>query len=181
MKIAVVQQKGGTAKSTTALLLAVVLERAGKTFEIIDLDPQKSLTEWLKMCGLKSTSGANYQIIDTPPSVFNEETNMILSEADQIIVPSGTSVSELQVTATTLPTIKSRTKGEVRVLWSRVQSNTTAGKSLVELSEHIGADTFKQSIALRQCYQQDFITEGWKGLNTQAREEGTSFVLEVIS
>jgi len=181
MKIVIAQQKGGTAKSTTALLLAVILDKAGKEFEIIDLDPQKSLTGWIDTIGLKSTRGANYQIIDTPPSVFDTETEKALNSADTVIVPSGTSVSELQVTATTLPTIKGRTKAPVRVLWSRVQSNTTAGKSLDELSQHIGADTFKQSIALRQCYQQDFIMEGWKGLNAPARDEASAFVLEVIA
>jgi len=181
MKIAIVQQKGGTAKSTTALILAVILDKAGKEFEITDLDPQKSLTGWIEMCELKSTVGAKYQIIDTPPSVFDDKTNAILAEADEVIVPSGTSVSELQVTATTLPTIKSRTKGRIRVLWSRVQKNTTAGKSLDELSRHIGAETFSHYIGLRQCYQQEFVSDGWKGLNPKAREETSSFVLEVIS
>lgn len=181
MKVVIAHQKGGTSKSTTALLLAVVLHKAGKLFEIVDLDPQKSLTSWISMIGLESTPGANYQITDTPPSVFNIETEKQLAEADLVIVPSGTSVSELQVTASTLPTIKQRTNGKVKVLWSRVQSNTLAGRSLAEFTEQIGADAFKSTIGLRQCYQQDFLVKGWNGLNTQAREEASTFVLETIS
>lgn len=181
MKIVVAQQKGGTAKSTTSLLLAVILDKAGKEFEIEDLDPQESLSSWVSIIGVKSTKGADYKITDTPPSVFDTATEKALNDADLVIVPSGTSVSDLQVTASTLPLINSRTKGKVRVLWSKVQSNTQAGKSLKEFTEQIEAKSFKNTIGLRQCYQQDFLIKGWEGLNNQARDEASTFVLEAIS
>lgn len=42
--IAIVNQKGGTAKTTTAAALAVVLARAGTPTHLVDVDPQASLS-----------------------------------------------------------------------------------------------------------------------------------------
>jgi chromosome partitioning protein len=47
MKIlAVIGQKGGNAKTTTALGVAVAATAAGKTVAVIDLDPQPSAANW---------------------------------------------------------------------------------------------------------------------------------------
>jgi chromosome partitioning protein len=47
MKIlAVIGQKGGNAKTTTALGIAVAATAAGKTVAVIDLDPQPSAANW---------------------------------------------------------------------------------------------------------------------------------------
>jgi chromosome partitioning protein len=42
--IAVVNQKGGTAKTTTAAAIAVLLSREGTSVHLVDLDPQASLS-----------------------------------------------------------------------------------------------------------------------------------------
>ena len=42
--LAVGNQKGGTAKTTTAAALAVILSRTGRRVHVVDMDPQASLT-----------------------------------------------------------------------------------------------------------------------------------------
>ncbi len=48
--IAVINQKGGTGKTTLALNLAAGLARRGST-HLVDADPQRSITQWVGMGG----------------------------------------------------------------------------------------------------------------------------------
>lgn len=48
MLIAVLNQKGGVGKTTTAVHLARWLQRQGKTVHLADLDPQQSSSFWLQ-------------------------------------------------------------------------------------------------------------------------------------
>ncbi|WP_374064888.1 ParA family protein [Corynebacterium belfantii] len=44
--IAISNLKGGTGKTTSAVLLATAFYRAGNSVTVVDLDPQGSATEW---------------------------------------------------------------------------------------------------------------------------------------
>ena len=56
--IAVINQKGGTGKTTLALNLAAGLARRGPT-AVIDADPQRSISQWIAMGGLLMRMSAN--------------------------------------------------------------------------------------------------------------------------
>src|SRR5215467_7017141 len=44
--VALINQKGGTGKSTLSACLAVAAQQAGERVFLIDMDQQKSLTKW---------------------------------------------------------------------------------------------------------------------------------------
>ena len=56
--LAIANQKGGTAKTTTAAALAVLLSRTGQPVHLIDMDPQASLTAAF---GQSDSEGLLYQ------------------------------------------------------------------------------------------------------------------------
>lgn len=58
--LAIGNQKGGTAKTTTAAALAVLLSRRGRKVHLIDMDPQASLTAAF---GVAETDGVLYQAL----------------------------------------------------------------------------------------------------------------------
>jgi len=58
--IAIANQKGGTAKTTTAAAFAVLLARAGVPTHLVDMDPQASLTSAF---GLSDQEGALYSAL----------------------------------------------------------------------------------------------------------------------
>ncbi|MBG9328868.1 tetraacyldisaccharide 4'-kinase [Corynebacterium belfantii] len=53
--IAISNLKGGTGKTTTAILLATALTRLGYTATVVDLDPQGSATEWAHLAAESGT------------------------------------------------------------------------------------------------------------------------------
>lgn len=104
--IAVIGQKGGSGKTTTALGLAVEAVKSGKSVAVIDLDPQATATNWGDRRKVKDTpavvscqvvrlrhvldaakdSGAKLAIIDTP----GKSTDAAIAAAkvaDMVLMP----------------------------------------------------------------------------------------------
>ena len=103
--IAVINQKGGTGKTTLALNLAAGLARRGST-HLIDADPQRSITQWVGMGGGNSglpavaQLGGNpaailtrlarshrYVVVDCPPTVQGDAVAAIMRMAHLVLIP----------------------------------------------------------------------------------------------
>lgn len=81
--IAIVNQKGGSGKTTTAVNLAAALAETGKKVLLIDLDPQASASMWY---GLKEKGKALYDVLTGDAGL---ETAIEKSSVDHLeLVPS---------------------------------------------------------------------------------------------
>jgi len=74
MIITLANGKGGSGKTTLAVLLAHALAESGKAVSVLDLDPQGTATNWLRESGSKVAMydpARKYDavFIDTPPRV----------------------------------------------------------------------------------------------------------------
>ncbi len=85
--IAVVNQKGGTAKSTTAVNLAATLAEEGRRVLLVDLDPQHSATDWLLGVsaevgkGVFAVIGENGNVLDVAQETPVEGVDIVPSSS----------------------------------------------------------------------------------------------------
>ena len=103
--IAVINQKGGTGKTTLALNLTAGLARRGPT-AVIDADPQRSISQWIAMGGgehalpVATPIGTNpaatiahlkqshrYVVVDCPPTVQGAVIDAVMATADVVLIP----------------------------------------------------------------------------------------------
>ena len=103
--IAVINQKGGTGKTTLALNLAAGLARRAPT-AVIDADPQRSISQWIAMGGgehalpvvtpigdspaatiaaLKKSH--RYVVVDCPPTVQGPVIDAVMAAAHRVLIP----------------------------------------------------------------------------------------------
>lgn len=109
--IAVVNQKGGSGKTTTVAALAAALRARGRVVAILDVDPQRTLAlldttaEAVETGGLslavRRNAGADYVIIDTPPAL-GEETRAASELADGLLIPMRANYLDLRPLANLL-------------------------------------------------------------------------------
>lgn len=104
--IAVINQKGGTGKTTLALNLAAGLARRGPT-AVADADPQRSISQWIAMgetegvlpaaTQINDTAPAatiaqmkqhhHYVVVDCPPTVQGPVIEAIMASANLVLIP----------------------------------------------------------------------------------------------
>src|SRR3569832_1161289 len=106
LRIAVVNQKGGTGKTTLALNLAAGLQRRASTL-VLDADPQATISQWAAKSGksgqlpavqavaqddvcariAQGARGHHYVVIDCPPTLRTTMVGDVMNNVDVLLVP----------------------------------------------------------------------------------------------
>jgi chromosome partitioning protein len=138
--LSIVCQKGGSAKTTAAINLAVEATRRGVEVALIDLDPQVSACDWKDIRGDKppvvaatpvphlgralkaaEEAGADLVIIDTAGRA-NDTASAAARVADLVLIPLQPSLPDLNTVAATLDIIRLAGGRPARALLARVRA-----------------------------------------------------------
>jgi chromosome partitioning protein len=139
--LALICQKGGTAKTTTAINLAVEAMAYGLEVAVIDLDPQVSACDWKDIRGddrppvvvatpvphlaraLKAAAdnGADLVLVDTAGRT-NDAAIAAARVADLVLIPLQPSLIDLKTLASTLEIIRLGGKRPTKALLTRVKA-----------------------------------------------------------
>ena len=187
MIITLCNGKGGSGKTTLAVLLSHALAEAGRRVALLDLDPQGTASNWLRECD-KSMKVAMYEsgleydavFIDTPPRL--EALPAALAACSVAVLVCSPSPADLWTTRDTAAAIRPNLPKDasLRLLFNGVSANTILSRGLPSLAKHIGVKPLKATISRRQCYQHAALI-GWAALDPAAREEVFNAALEIIT
>jgi chromosome partitioning protein len=186
MNILLCNGKGGTGKTTLAVLLAHALAEAGKRVAVLDLDPQATATAWLRECDsgkvaeYKPGSAYDAVFIDTAPRP--DTLAPALATCSVAVLVCSPSPADLWTTRDTAAAIRDRLpKGaRLRLLFNGVVAHTVLSRELPALAERIGVKALNSTISRRQCYMHAALL-GWKALDPAAREELFKAALELVT
>lgn len=175
--IALLNEKGGSGKSTIAINLACAIHRTGRSVVLIDADPQGTARDWreaspegidlppvvvldrpeLLLSSIKTLT-ADFAIIDTPAKAEKMSANVVRI-AHVAIVPVQPSAADVWASAAAVKLIQSkRDIGgviEAAFLATRVSGSTNLSKEILKGDwNEYGIDMLDQAISNRVSYAQ---------------------------
>jgi chromosome partitioning protein len=171
--IAVLNQKGGSGKTTTSINLAEAIKQTGKSTLIADSDPQGSVRDWnnatngecLPVVGLDRPSlakdieniknGYDYIIIDGAPQLSNNMSAAI-NVADTVIIPVQPSPLDVWACSELVSAIRTKqelgSKIKAFFLISRAIQNTTIAKDVKKAIVDYGIPVLNNYTTQRVVY-----------------------------
>lgn len=175
--IALLNEKGGSGKSTAAINLACALHRAGRRVVLIDADPQGTARDWREaspadadlppvipldrpevlLTSIK-TLAADFAIIDTPAKAEKMSANVVRI-ADVAIIPVQPSAADVWASAAAVKLVQSKRDvgGQIDAafLATRISSATKLSREIMSGDwNQYGIDMLDQGISNRVAYAQ---------------------------
>ncbi|MDR5020231.1 ParA family partition ATPase [Yersinia rochesterensis] len=171
--IAVLNQKGGSGKTTIATHLARALQLGGADVLLVDSDPQGSARDWatvredqpVTVVGidrptierdLKNIAQKDYVVIDGAPQAADLAVSAIKA-ADFILIPVQPSPYDIWATADLVDLVKQRielTDGKLQAAFvvSRAIKGTRIGQDVTEALKGYGLPVLESRITQRVVY-----------------------------
>lgn len=196
MIIAVVNTKGGTAKTTSAVFLACTFAQRGYSTTVIDLDAQGSASDWAdraEMAGEPlpfSVEVTNLRrlprlaerhrgpedavVIDTPPG-DPDSIDTAIKVADFVLVPSQASPIEIARVWETLPALQNTPHG---ILITAARLGTRSLEMATKQLEEHEVSVFTTRIPIREGIRDTF---GELPSRTYGYEDVANEILEVLA
>ena len=179
--IAVVNQKGGTGKTTVAMHVAGSLGRRGHKVLLVDADPQGTSTRWAAsaddstpfpatIVGLSAAQGKlhrevrklmgdyQYIVIDGPPASDSPVAQSALMVADLALVPIIPSPLDMWASIGIKKAIEDAAdlneNLKSRLVVNQCQPNTTLAKDVLDILPEFGIQMAKSQLHQRTVYRQ---------------------------
>lgn len=202
--IALLNQKGGSGKTTLSINLAEALRRQHNDVVLIDSDPQGSARDWAAAADncpfpvvgidrptidrdIKAINDRDFIIIDGAPQIANLAASAIKT-ADIVLIPVQPSGLDVWATADMVDIIKQRidiTEGKLKAAFviNRVIKNTKIGGEILSVIGDYGLPVLKTVIHQRVAYAST-ISEGqtiFEGHHPCAVKEMNDIILDIMS
>jgi cellulose biosynthesis protein BcsQ len=183
MNITLFAQKGGVGKSTVSLLLYEAFRHAGNTVHIHDWDAQGTSNKALALIHGKKpemNGKAEFIIWDTPPDLGHIATGTAVRNADIALVVTTPAPADIWEAESAVKFVQDENpKAVIRVVFNKVRKTTMLGRLVDESAKEMSAPSLP-ILSDRECYKHA-IGQGWKALDSAAREEVLQFAVSLLS
>jgi chromosome partitioning protein len=181
-KIAFVNGKGGTGKTTLSMLVAGILKDRGQDVCIDDRDPQGNATAVAEAFGIPVKTDADFVIIDTSPDIERPASVQAIREADLLVIVTRPEFFDLVSTLATAKVVQRERNPQAKtvVVFNQVRANTIVGREMLDAKSKIPFPTLNAIIHQRASYSKAN-RFGWKALEPRERAEVLELCIELLS